>query len=284
MRAVTSGWTERHSVVAALTLLALAGCFVGLSEGPPVVYVVTAALALTAVLGLALDVWGGMLVGLGVAAAMVLVRRTTGHWSEDVFAQALLETLTILSVGALAGHTGGVLRRGGHEAPATSSPFDPAYGSLGLLGGDAARTRLSEEIERGERRQQPVVLMMLDAVVTDDALPPAGRTAALRAVARIVESRAQQHDIPFALAADRFGIVFPETTVSAVWDTIGRIMESTAKANVAYGTERQPRPLADVVDVHAGISQQSRARSTADALLDDALDALERARREEVGP
>ncbi len=283
MPAPTWGWTERHSAVAWVLVLALGGALVGLVEDSPIPLWVATALAVASVVALALDAWAGALVGLFAAVTVVGARRWSGLWSSDVLLPALLETLVVVLVGAAAGHAGGVLRGGGYAA-AVYDPFEPVHGSLGLLGQDAAMARLEEDVARGERLLRPVTLAMFDVVAKDESLPPAGRAAAERAVARAVESRAGEHDVPFALASGRMGIVFPDSPLASVWDVVGRILESVADASFAFGADRSARPLAQAVDVLVGISRQSAERSTAGALLDDAVSALDRARREELAP
>lgn len=224
---------------------------------------------------------GGALVGLAAAVVVVVARRASGYWSAEVFLPALLETFGLIVVGAVVGQLGRALRTvGDQRSPA--SAFEPVYGSLGLLGRDAALARLEEEVARAQRLDRTVHVAVFDAVVTDDALPVEGRTAALRAVARVVESRAQEHDIPFAFGPDRLGIVFLESTVTAVWDVVGRIFEAAGTATFAYGAERAARSLAVEVELFVGISQQLPGRATATALVDDAVAALDRARSEEV--
>lgn len=279
MSAATWGWTERHTPVAVVLVVALGGSLVGLTEEQPLPHWIALATAFSAVLGLFFDVWAGALVGLSAAVLVVAARRWADYWSPEVFSPALLETLALIVVGAAAGHAGSAVRKGGHPAPGYS-PFEPVHGSLGLLGEHAAMTRLEEEVVRGERQLRPVTLVLFDVLITDESLPAAGLDAAHRAVARVVESRAGEHDIPFALTADRLGIIFPDTPLAAVWAVVGRVLESTTSATFTFGTERTPRPLSGAVDVLVGIGRQSQASPTAGAILDEAMDALQRGRGE----
>jgi GGDEF domain-containing protein len=159
------------------------------------------------------------------------------------------------------------------------SIFEPAYGSLGLLGQDAALARLEEEVVRAERSDRAVLLLLLDADVHESSSE--ARPAALRAVARVVESAAESQDIPFALAADRFGIVFPDTNPAAVWDVVDRILATVATATYPHGATREARPLQSAVELRIGLAQQSTQATTAQGILDEAVAALERGRSEQ---
>lgn len=295
MRALTWGWTERHTAVAFVLVVAQAGALVGLLERSPVSLWVAAAVGAAAVLGLLVDVWAGALVGLASAVAVVAARRAAGLWTPEDFTTAALETVAVVLVGAVAGRAGTALRaRSASTRSSRAEAYDrqpgahdetwsvPAHGSLGLLGEHAAMARLHEEVARGERHLRPVTLVLFDVDVTDDTLTPAGRRVASRAVARVVESRAGEHDIPFALGAERLGIVFPDSTLGAVWDVVGRVLDSLASATFTLGEDRATRPLTDAVDVHVGIARQAPEGSTASSILAEAVTALDRARAGEA--
>lgn len=280
IRLATSGWTDRHAAVAVLLAVSLAGACVGQLEESRTAVLVAAALAVVVTLGLAVDRWVGALIGLAGAVAVVALRRLWGAWSPEAFGPALLETLVLVTVGALSGRAGQRLR--GSASPVVVSPFEPAYGSLGLLGQDAALARLEEEVARAERLERAVILLLLDADVHESAAE--GRSAALRAVARLVESGAGSQDIPFAMSANRLGIVFPDATPAAVWDVVDRILAAVATATYSHGVERELRRLQSAVGLRIGIAQQSTQATTAQGLLDEAVTALERGRRERAAP
>jgi GGDEF domain-containing protein len=103
-------------------------------------------------------------------------------------------------------------------------------------------------------------------------------------VARLVESRCQEQDVPFALDETRLGVICPETSTALVWDMVGRLLESAGTATFAFGPGRELRALAEAVEITAGIAQQSPQRPNATELLDEALAALERARESAVSP
>ena len=281
MKRPTTGWTDWHARVGLALFLVAATALVGVSELQPIPLWVAAAVGACAVVSVAFDLWGGALVGLAAAVVLVAARRAGGYWSAEVFGPALLETFGLIAVGAVTGHLGRALRGVGKHR-AAGSTLEPVYGSLGLLSHDAALARLAEEVARAQRVDRSVHLAVFDAVITNPELPPDGRAAALRAFARVVESRAHAHDVPFAFGPDRLGIIFLESSIAAVWDVVARILEAASTATFAYGAERAARSLSAEVALFVGISQQSTSRATATALVDEAVAALVRARTEEV--
>ncbi len=279
MHLPTSAWTDRHAAVACLLGAAMVGSLSGLTEESPLPLWVAATIGLAVVPALALDLWGGALVGLGSAAALVALRRATDHWSSDMFGPALLETLAIVVVGALAGHVGTRLRPSGHSP--TAGLLQPVHGSLGLLDEDAAMARLEEEVGRSRRHGRTLSLALLDVRILDDGLPEEGRRAALRSVARILESRSAQDHVPFALAEDRLGVVLPDASASGAWDLVARVLEAVGTSQVTYGSERTSRRLDDTVELYVGVSQHGPRADSPEAMLAVARRALERARQED---
>ena len=271
----TSAWTERHTAVSALVLVCAVASLSGLLEDPPLPAWVAVAVAVAGIGGLAVDVWGGALVGLAAAALLVAVRRATDHWSSDVFGPALVETVALVAAGALAGHAGVRLRTS--STSVTAAALGPVHGSLGLIDEAAATARLEEEVSRSRRHGRTVSLALVEVQVTEEELPVEGRRAAFRAVARLLEGRSEEHHVPFALAEDRFGLVLPDTGATAAWVVVGRVLEAVGTTEVTYGAGRTSRTLRDTVEVVVGISQHAPSRDSAAAMFADARRALERA-------
>lgn len=269
---VTWGWTERHTAVALMLSVSLVASMAGLTEDPRVSFAVVAAVVISALISLALDGFGGAVVGIACAAGLVGLRRLTGHWDEPDFVAALVETLAIVATGVTAGLVGSRLRNLG-EARAPSA-FEPVYGSLGLFGQDAAMARLSEEVDRAGTNSRPLCLVILDVAVRNPDLSKEGGSAALRAAARIVESRVGDADVPFALAVGRLGVVLPEASPARAWDIVGEILHAVSTARFTFGSERQQRMLADDIEVKVGLAQFGPSLATPEMLLDAALAAL----------
>ena len=279
MRRLTWGWTDQHAAVAFLFTAGLVAALAGLIDGGWVPVGVAVAVLLAGLVSLSLDVWGGAVVGLVMVAGLVAVRRGGSAWTQDDFAAATIEALAIMLAAAVAGFAGARLRRvaGGDVARST---WESLYGSLGLLGADAGMARLEEEASRSHRNGRPVTVALLEIVTPAADLSKEVRVAACRTVARIIESRAGEHDLPFALAENRVGIIFPEVGAPAAWDAVGHILDACTTAEFTYGSQRAPRKLAELVELHVGIAQFGRERDTWQTLLDAAAQALARARDE----
>ena len=278
MRRLTWGWTDRHAAVALLFTVALVSSLAGLIDGGWVPVAVAVAALLAGLVSLSLDVWGGTVVGLVAVAVLVAVRRAGSAWTRDDFATAAVEALALICTGAAAGFTGSRLRRASGDVH--RSAWEPTHGSLGLLGADAGMVRLEEETRRARRNGRPVTLALLEIVTPDDDLSAEGRSAACRTAARIIESRAGEDDLPFALAKNRVGIIFPEIGASAAWDAVGHVLEACSTAEFTFGSERAPRKLLELAELDVGISQYGPGRDTWQTLLDAASEALARARDE----
>jgi GGDEF domain-containing protein len=272
------GWTDQHAAVALLFAAGLVATLAGLIDGGWVPVAVAVAVLLTGLVSLSLDVWGGAVVGLVTVAGLVAVRRGGAAWTQDDFAASTIEAFAVMLTGALAGLAGSQLRRRvrGH-APASS--WESLYGSLGLLGAGAGMARLEEETSRSRRNGRPVTVALLELAPAPD-LSREERAAACRTVARIIESRAGEHDLPFAPAENRVGVIFPEVGVPAAWDAVGHIVDACSTAEFAFRGQPAPRKLMEVVELYVGIAQYGPGRDTWQTLLDSASQALARARDE----
>lgn len=275
MRRPTWGWTDQHAGVAMLFTAGLVAALAGLIDGGWVPVAVALAVLVAGLVSLSLDVWGGAVVGLVAVAGLVAVRRGLSAWTQEDVTAATVEALAITLTGAAAGYVGSRLRRAG-SGPHRAA-WEPIHGSLGLLGADAGMARLDEETGRARRTGRPVTVALIEIVVTTDLTRPE-RDAALRTVARIIENRAGEEDLPFVLAETRVGVIFPEAGAPAAWDAVGQVLEACSTAEFAFGRERVPRRLTDLVEVYVGISQYGPTRDTWQTLLDAASQALERAR------
>ena len=179
---------------------------------------------------------------------------------------------------ASAGFTGSRLRRATGDVH--RSAWEPTNGSLGLLGADAGMARLEEETRRARRNGRPVTLALLEIVTPAADLSAEERGAVCRTAARIIESRAGEDDLPFALAQNRVGIIFPEIGAPAAWDAVGHVLEACSTAEFTFGSERAPRKLLELAELDVGISQYGPGRDTWQTLLDAASEALAGARGE----
>ena len=266
---MTLGWTDRHTRVAAAWGIGFAGTIAGIAEPEPVMFWVVGAVAVSAILSLALDAYGGIVVGLAVAAALIAAKRLAGQWQPGAFALSLAETLVILTVGASAGLAGSALRRRprpGHDERA--SFIGPVFGSLGLLNHDVALIRLEEEVERAHDHRRPLALLLMDTQVVDPSLDSGDREAVLRAVARILETRLHPRDVPFAISPERLGAILPEATVADGWKRVGQVLDALRDASFTSRATGTREIVADTVDIQVGLAELGRTTPSADGLWD----------------
>ncbi len=284
---MTVGWTERHTWVAAAFAIGFAGATAGIAEAEPVMFWVAGAVALAAIASLAVDAYGGIVIGLAVAAGLIAAKRLAGRWEPDAFTLSLAETLALVAVGASAGLAGSALRRraasGLEDAPAA---VNPVFGSLGLLDHDVAMARLEEEYERARDHRRPLALLLLDTEIVDASLEAAEREAVLRAVARVLESRLHPRDVPFAEGPGRLGAILPEASVEDGWERLGHVLDALAEAGFTSRRTGTRRVLADAVDIRIGLAERGPATPSAQALLEAAAGGLDRDGRavEELRP
>lgn len=244
-----------------------------LAEDGVLRYWTIAAVAAAALLALALDPFGGIVAGLAFAAGLIAVKRLEGAWDATAFGLSLAETLIIVGAGFTAGLAGRALRPR-QERAIPDTTVGPAFGSLGLLDHHVAMTRLEEEVARALDHRRPLSLLMLDADVVDASLDPAARAAALRAVARILESRLHERDVPFAIGHDRLGAILPEVTATEGWHRVGEVVDALGDAAFVRRATGEQVALADAVEIHVGLAQLGPAVASADALLDAAVEGL----------
>jgi GGDEF domain-containing protein len=270
------GWTERHSLVAVLGVVALCGAGVSLMEGPAEAGIVVGALAPTVVLGLAWDSWIGVVIGLGAAALVTFVRQTTGTWLPANFAPAALETAALVVTGWAAGRTGSLLRNSGWSSAHEVSDAPGAFGSIGMLSADLALVRLEEEVARATSYRRPLSLLLLDIDVIDETLADAARDEVVRATARVTETMLRDMDVPFLFAFHRMGAILPETNITAASVAAGRILETISTATFVDRDRAQRRGLADAATIDVVAVALGPLLPTAGELLDAAVAELQR--------
>lgn len=215
------------------------------------------------------DAFAGIVVGLACAAALIAVKRATGRWNDDAFWTSAIETLALVLAGATSGWAGVALRQPFTRADASTGPASrvaPALGSLGLLPYDVALLRLEEEVERASEHRRPLAVLVMDAEIATEA-PEVERAGALRAVTRILETRLHDRDVPFAITPERLGAIMPETDAAGAWERVGGIVDALAEATFKSRAAGERVLVADLVRVHAGISELSSGATSAEALL-----------------
>lgn len=268
MRTLISGWTEQHVPIAlALVVAALAGGVAVVEPGQyPLIGV--AAVVGTALGALFLDAFGGLVVGVGFAAAMILSRRLTDQWTTAAFRTALVLVISLLALGWLVGMIATGLRGRPTAEPGEDGAVAPAYGSLGLLTEDVAMARLDDEVARARSHHRPLAVVVIGVYITDDGLDPMARDAAHRAVARLVETLLRDTDVPFALGPNELGAILPETSAAGAWDVVGPVLDAATRAAFTVRQTDERRSLVDCAELSAGLAVMTDQLTDARALLE----------------
>jgi GGDEF domain-containing protein len=256
----------------ALVVAALAG---GVAVAEPGRYplIGVAAVLGTALGALFLDAFGGLVVGVAFAAAMVLSRRLTDQWTTGTFRTALVLVISLLTLGWLVGMVATGLRGRRTAEPGEDGAVAPAYGSLGLLTEDVARARLDDEVARARSHHRPLAVVVIGVYITDDGLDPMARDAAHRAVARLVETLLRDTDVPFALGPNELGAILPETSAAGAWDVVGPVLDAATRAAFTVRQQDERRSLVECAELSAGLAVMTDQLTDGRALLEIARES-----------
>lgn len=275
MGRLISGWTDQHVPVALALVAAALGGAVATSRPWPHDLVAVGAVLATALLALFVDAFGGLVVGVATAAGTVAGMQLGGEWSPRGFWASLALVLALVALGWLTGMVSAGVHRARETSAGPTEGAAPAYGSLGLLTAEVALARLDEEVARARRHRRPLTVVVFRAHVTDESLDDRARTAARRALARLVESLLRETDVPFALGQDELGAVLPETDGVASWDVIGPVLDAASHAAFTVREDDERRSLVDCAELHVGIAVLGDALPDADSLVTAAREAAE---------
>jgi GGDEF domain-containing protein len=143
----------------------------------------------------------------------------------------------------------------------------PAYGSLGLLTAEVAMVRLEEEVARARRHVRPLTVVVVLVCISDDTLDEHARSAARRALARLLESTLRETDVPFAMGEEQFGAILPETAASASWDVVGPVLDAAGRAAFTVRETDERRRLVDCAELHVGIAVLGDGLQDAESLI-----------------
>jgi GGDEF domain-containing protein len=267
MRKLMSAWTEQHVPVAlALVVAALAGG-VATTEAPPYSLYAVAAVVATGLGALFFDAFGGLVLGVAAAAAVVLALRLGNRWSPASFVTDLALVLGLAALGWLVGMVSAGIHARHGPADNESGTVAPAYGSLGLVTAEVAVARLDEELLRARSHGRPLSVVVIRVTITESGLDVSAQEAAQRAVARLVESMLRETDVPFASGPDEFGAILPETDVATAWEVVGPVLDAASRAAFTVRETHERRSLVDCAELHVGLAGLDGQTGDATALL-----------------
>ncbi len=266
---MTSAWTDRHTSVA-LGLVLVSTAILLIQPEPYFLRVaLAAALTAVAVAALATKPFGGLVIGLVGTAALILLKKLTGRWNETMFWTAIFESVSLLSVGAVMGSAGARMRtKVSHDTAAPTKILSPVHGSLGLVSTEVALARLEEELERAQDHDRPVSVILLTTTFKDGDVAPETEEAALRAVARLVESHVRTIDLAFGIGADEVGVILPEASSAQAWELAGPIIDATHHAQFADRAGNRTRTLNDTVVIDVGVATSAHSCDAEQLLVD----------------
>jgi GGDEF domain-containing protein len=267
MGPLISAWTDRHVPVALALVVAVLGGAVAATEEWPHDLVAVGAVLATVLLGLFFDAFGGIVVGLTAAAVTVADLQWGNDWSPAVFVTSLALVVALMVLGWLVG----IVSRGIHQSRdrpgGLNDELTPAYGSLGLLTADVALARLDDEVARARRHGRPLTVVVILVCITDESLDERGRSAARRALARLLESTLRETDVPFDSGPDELGAILPETAASDSWNVVGPVLDAASRAAFTVRETDERRRLVACAELHAGLAALGDGVQDADALL-----------------
>lgn len=263
-------WTETHTRVGIVLVVGAMATVAAQLEPSSYGIVVAVAVALTAVVALGLDGFAGAAVGLAGAAAVIAVKQLGGIWEAGAFQRSAVQTLALIATGIASGTVGGWLRGSGvaGEVPSVTEALGPAHGSLGLLEPDVGMARLEEEVNRARRHSRNVTIAVFRVQVTETGLRGSALDSIRRTVARLVESRAGEDDVPFVLSDSEIAVILPESQALRAWELAGTVADAATTASVMLREHGGQRPFDDLARIDVGIAVLGEQAETAEGLLD----------------
>lgn len=265
---LTPEWTDAHRALLPLLLVLAIGTASAVASAPLQLAVgLTALLLMAAVASLAVEPSIGVTIGIGFAAAGVVLTRVLGDWQDANFVPGLIHAVSCISIGLLAGPAG---KRLGAKDDGLRSPVAVAtpHTALGLLGAGLGELRLEEELERGRHFGRPVSVMRLQVLPRRSLANDPNRQALMyRAVARQVESVVRITDIPFMYDSADIVVVLPETDSDGAIQTARRVGLSLRSCSFGVRPFGQRIRLADYVDIALAVCSASDDEIDAAAML-----------------
>jgi GGDEF domain-containing protein len=267
MNRLTPVWTRVHPRLFAALALPIGATALAAAVEPVPVAVALAVLVYVATLaGLMFDTFVATLVGVGLCALAIMVKRFFGTWTEAAFATSAGELLLIVLTAAAFGIAASGLRRM-KQAATVKTGSGTAFGSLGLLPPEIGELRLEAEVERAAKYNRPLSLLGVTTEELEGELTPAERDAVRRAAARLVDSMLRVTDVAYAHDAGQIVLVLPETRLQDAWLLMGRLSDAVDQATFTADEGRERKALREVARVHLAAATFPQHGTTPQALL-----------------
>ena len=263
MQKLIRDWTEGHTWVLLVGVLMLgSGALVAAHSGTARLLMILVACACV-LIGLGSDVYAGLLAGFLGGGAMTWLLRQQSEWEPTLAALAYSTVLVLLVLGWAGGMTGAMLRQ-----PPPATERRAADDALGLLPATLVQDRLTEELARLEHGGRHVSLLLVELRRRPEVtLDEQSEQTARRSLARLVESRLREIDVPFTLDDTRLGALLPDVDEAESWALCADLLSGAAEATFAHRAEGTRLPLVDAAEVLATVVTADPAQQDAEGLL-----------------
>ncbi len=218
----------------------------------------------------------GWLGGLAVVVVWVLFRQTTGIWTPDLPVQNLLEVaglaLNVMFTMRYR-YVWGRQQQELQELRALRHLLVAGEDSTGLLSHKVAGLRLREEVDRAQRFQRPLGLLLIKVgLLAERATEDTEIQEIGQAVARQLASTSLVHDIPFRMNASHLGMILPERTASRLYEDAEAIAAALQGTSFLNGKGRT-QPVMHYAQLHFGLGTYQGEKGNID-LMRAAVDSL----------
>src|SRR4029077_7426221 len=147
----------------------------------------------------------------------------------------------------------------------------------GLFNARHFAAALNEELQRAERFERPLSLVMADLDLLRDINNTYGHLAGdavLQGIAEVFRSQLRHYDVPARFGGEEFAILLPETPPDQAFEIAERIRRTVA--DKTYDVETSSEPIRATVSI--GVAGFPRAARAANELIHQADLAVYRAK------
>ena len=191
----------------------------------------------------------GLVAGIVGASAFIGIHIAAGQWNGRDEAVQLVLVSTFLSYGGLCGLLAGHLRHR-HNLLRRKPAAGGAGGSLGLLTAEQGRAVFYRELQRSRIAGEPLGLITVHAAEVD-ALNRKATQHALRAVARSLESAAEEGSFPVLLDRARFGLILRNHDAAQLAVLRDQLLPAIGRATFADREAGARRTVRDAMRLQA---------------------------------